>query len=364
MLHTGYECIQYNASDPAAILHRTTPPDATDRANGNNVKSRHLNQWITSFLERQPARANSLIITIYGDFIAPHGGTVWLGSFIRLVQPLGLNERMVRTSVYRLSQEKWLVSEQLGRKSFYSLTTSGRRRFEHAYRRIYFAPQDVWSGEWQLVLIPSSMTGSQRDTLRKELAWAGYGVLASGILAHPSANTDALLDILQETGAHDRVVAMKAANITALTSKPLQELVHECWNLDTLAAKYTDFIDLFRPVLRTLRAAASHDPEQCFMVQTLLMHDFRRALLHDPQLPSQLLPANWSGGIARQLCEDIYRITYPHAQQHLLSVCETASGPLLPAAPYFFERFGGLQPPAKADRRSDGKIVGDQPIHI
>ena len=78
----------------------------------------------------------SLIITIYGDFIAPHGGTVWLGSFIRLVQALGLNERMVRTSVYRLSQEKWLVSQQLGRKSYYSLTTSGRRRFEHAYRRI------------------------------------------------------------------------------------------------------------------------------------------------------------------------------------------------------------------------------------
>jgi hypothetical protein len=67
---------------------------------------------------------------------------------------------------------------------------------------------------------------------------------------------------------------------------------------------------------------------------------------------SQLLPANWSGGIARQLCEDIYRITYPHAQQHLLSVCETANGPLPPAAPYFYERFGGLQPPAKADRRT------------
>ena len=157
------------------------------------MKSRYLNQWIKDFLDQHPSRANSLIITIYGDFIAPHGGTVWLGSFIRLVQPLRLNERMVRTSVYRLSQEKWLVSEQLGRKSFYSLTTSGRRRFEHAYRRIYFAPQDTWTGEWQLVLIPASLAGAQRDTLRKELAWAGYGALASGIMAHPSANTEALL---------------------------------------------------------------------------------------------------------------------------------------------------------------------------
>lgn len=309
------------------------------------MKSRFVTQWINDFLEKHPTRANSLIITIYGDFIAPHGGTVWLGSFIRLVQPLGLNERMVRTSVYRLSQEKWLVSEQLGRKSFYSLTTSGRRRFEHAYRRIYFAPQDVWAGEWQLVMIPASLTGASRDSLRKDLAWAGYGTLASGILAHPSGDTDALLDILQETGAHDKVVAMKATNISSLSSKPLQELVHECWNLDALSAKYLDFIELFRPVLRTMRSAHSLDPEQCFLVQTLLMHAFRRALLNDPQLPSQLLPANWSGGVARQLCRELYGITYPHAQKHLLSVCETANGPLPPAAEYFYERFGGRATP-------------------
>lgn len=138
---------------------------------------------------------------------------------------------------------------------------------------------------------------------------------------------------------------MKAANISALASKPLQELVHDCWSLDVLAAKYTDFIELFRPVLRTLRAAGSLDPEQCFLVQTLLMHDFRRALLHDPQLPSQLLPANWSGGIARQLCEDIYRITCPHAQQHLLAVCQTANGPLPPQRPIFTNASAGCKRP-------------------
>lgn len=306
------------------------------------MKSRHLAQWTANLLDRHPARANSLIITVYGDFIAPHGGTVWLGSFIRLVEPLGLNERMVRTSVYRLSQEKWLVSEQIGRRSYYSLTTSGRRRFEHAYRRIYLAPQDTWGGDWQLVLFPGTLAGAARDQLRRELTWAGYGVLAPGVLAHPSPDSEALLDILQEAGAHDKVVAMRAANIGALTSRPLLELVHECWSLGQLAASYEEFVESFRPVLRTLRAASVLDPEQCFLAQTLLMHDFRRVLLHDPQLPAQLLPAHWSGGVARQLCRDIYRITWPHAQRHLMATCETASGPLPDAAPYFYERFGGL----------------------
>lgn len=306
------------------------------------MKSPFLAQWIDQYLAEHPARANSLLITVYGDFVAPHGGTIWLGSVIKLVEPLGLNDRVVRTTVYRLSQEKWLVSEQIGRKSYYSLTASGRRRFEQAYRRIYHAPQDLWNGEWQLVVLPSSLTTAQRDPLRKELLWAGYGPLAPGVLAHPSANTEQLLAILQETATHDKVVAMTASNIGALNSRPLQELVHECWNLQAIADHYRQFIDRLRPVLRTLRTARQLDPEQCFLIQTLLMHDFRRALLHDPLLPAPLLPRDWSGGVARDLCRDIYRLTFRAAQEHLLRIGETPDGPLPPAAPYFYERFGGL----------------------
>jgi len=43
---------------------------------------------------------------------------------------------------------------------------------------------------------------------------------APGVLAHPSADTESLLDILQETGAHDKVVAMRASSIGALASRP------------------------------------------------------------------------------------------------------------------------------------------------
>ena len=73
------------------------------------------------------------------------------------------------------------------------------------------------------------------------------------------------------------------------------------------------------------------------------MHDFRRALLHDPLLPPQLLPRDWSGGVARELCGELYRLTYPLALQHLRQVGETSDGPLPPVADYFFERFGGLR---------------------
>jgi phenylacetic acid degradation operon negative regulatory protein len=329
------------------------------------LKSRHLSQWISKFLEQHPTRANSLIITIYGDFIAPHGGTVWLGSFIRLVEPLGLNERMVRTSVYRLSQEKWLVSEQIGRRSYYSLTTSGRRRFEHAYRRIYFAPQDTWGR--RMATGPDPRLAGRRGT-RPVAQGADLGRLtapwrpASWPTRQPTPKPCSTSS--RRPAPTTRWWAMRASNISALTSKPLQELVHACWNLDALTAKYEDFIERFRPVLRTLRAAHELDPEQCFLVQTLLMHDFRRALLHDPQLPAQLLPANWSGGIARQLCRDIYAVTWPHAQRHLLTVCETASGPLPPLPPTFMSALTVWTAPKPARPSKLPIIDGYQAIHF
>ena len=151
------------------------------------MKNRLLGQWIEKQLADRPLRANSLIITIYGDMIAPHGGTAWLGGLIRLVGPLGLNPRAVRTSVFRLSREKWLVSEQIGRRSYYSLTAMGRRRFEHAFHRIYDDARVAWEGDWQVVLTPGhSLTPALREGLRKELLWEGYAAINPGVLIHPS----------------------------------------------------------------------------------------------------------------------------------------------------------------------------------
>lgn len=73
-----------------------------------------LNHLITRFQEQTPIRASSLIITLYGDAIEPHGGTVWLGSLIQLLEPIGINERLIRTSIFRLTKEGWLTAEKSG----------------------------------------------------------------------------------------------------------------------------------------------------------------------------------------------------------------------------------------------------------
>lgn len=307
------------------------------------MASRFVEQWIADLQAATPLRANSLIVTVYGDSIAPHGGTVWLGDFIRLVEPFGINPRMVRTAVFRLSREGWLAGQQVGRRSHYSITAAGQRRFEHAYRRIYHAPVTAWDGRWLLVFTGTpGIAPVQREALRRELLWQGYGALAPGVMGHPDTDERTLLEVLDDAGLRDRVLAMRAESLGEAASRPLRELARSCWNLEDIAALYAQFVKRFRPLLRAMAMARELDARQCFLVRTLLIHEFRRILLRDPQLPPALLPDGWPGAAARSLCADIYRLTHEFAERHLSATLESPEGALPPAAPYFYERFGGL----------------------
>jgi phenylacetic acid degradation operon negative regulatory protein len=314
------------------------------------MKSRALGQWIEARFAARPLRAKSLIVTVLGDMIVPRGGTVGLAGFIQLVEPLGLNARLVRTSVFRLSREKWLVSEQIGRRSYYSVTTAGRRRFELAGHRFYGDPRRAWDGDWRLVFLPSHcLPPAERDALRKQLLWEGFAAIAPGVLAHPSAENDALLEILQNAEAHDRVVVMSAQTLGALSARPLKELVDECWNLGAVAAEYQAFVDAFRPVARALRGAAVLDPKQCFVVRALLMHEFRRVQLRDPLLPRQLEPTDWPGEAARALCRDIYRLCWDGAERRLSAILDVADGPLPAATDGMQRRFASTEATSEMD---------------
>src|SRR4029453_14301246 len=83
---------------------------AASRSSRRTAVDTRVSRWIGRERSRHPPRAKSLVVTVWGDAIAPHGGAVWLSGLIKLLAPLGLNERLVRTSVYRLAQEGWRLS--------------------------------------------------------------------------------------------------------------------------------------------------------------------------------------------------------------------------------------------------------------
>ncbi len=303
---------------------------------------------IARLRKRIRPKAKSVIITVYGDSVMHHGGSAWLGSLIKLVQPLGLNERVVRTSVFRLAKEEWLAADQIGRRSFYRLTEAGRHRFDTAHGRIYHHASRPWDGVWTFVIIDFAATKpDRRDALRSDLRWQGFGQLAPGVLLHPDPDEAALRQALADAGAASTALVMRAtAEAGARTAN--RDLVNRCWDLKRLAAEYAAFLDTFRPVWQALNGAEHLDPKTCFVVRTLLMHAYRRVLLRDPKLPDELLEADWPGTSARLLCRNLYRLIQAAAEQHLMAELESADGAVPEAHPTYFLRFGGLDTAADA----------------
>ena len=82
-------------------------------------------------------RANSLLITVFGDAFAPRRQSIWLGSLIELLGLFGLSNRLVRTNAFRLSADDWFIATRLGRRSYYGLSDAGLLRVQHADQRIY-----------------------------------------------------------------------------------------------------------------------------------------------------------------------------------------------------------------------------------
>lgn len=288
----------------------------------------------------RPLRGGSLIITVFGDAILPRGGSIWLGSLIKLVQPLGLSERLVRTSVFRLSQDGWIESTQVGRRSYYAVAPTGERSFATATNRIYGYREAKWNQTWRLLILPQTFREG-RDQLRKELLWQGFGALSTGVMGHPDPDETALAQLIEEMQLTDKIVMMDAQ--VPQQTQALTSVIRDCWNLEELESAYTQFIRQFTPLKKSISRVASLPPREAFLARTLLIHQFRKTLLRDPTLPAELLPEDWIGVTARDLCRHLYRRLYVPSEAHLSAIGETLDGPLEPADPSVLSRFGGLE---------------------
>jgi phenylacetic acid degradation operon negative regulatory protein len=270
-------------------------------------------------------RANSLLITLYGDALAPRGQAVWLGSLISLMELFDLSSRLVRTSAFRLTADDWLVATRVGRRSFYALSETGQQRVQNADRRIYEFTLPAWDGCWTLAMLDTTMRASDRQILRRELLWEGFGQVSANLFAHPHGDHSALQAILKTTKTQDKVAVLRASGFETYSEQPLQNILHQAFKLTEVALAWQQFIARFKPMLDEM---AEMSTAEAFFVRILLIHEYRRVLLRDPHLPEALLARHWPGVQGRQLCEALYRGLLTRSEQFLCSQAEACDGPL------------------------------------
>lgn len=274
--------------------------------------------------------AGSLIISVFGDAVLPRGGRIGLGSLIQLLTPLGVSDRLIRTAIFRLVKEEWMYSEAIGRRADYMLTPAGLRRFEESARQIYAAESPAWDHRWRLILSVGELNAKQRERLKRALFWQGFGAIGSDCFVHPSADLGTVMDALKTEGMADllkHLMPLTSEISNTDTDMVNTDTVKRAWNLDQLSSAYAEFVKQYQPVLTQLQSAnTSASDESQFLLRTLLIQDYRRLLLRDPELPKVLLPKDWSGQQARQLCQALYKQLLTPSERHITQHMKLADG--------------------------------------
>src|SRR5262245_60946564 len=254
------------------------------------------------FEGRRPIRAGSLIVTLYGDAIAPRGGSLWLGSLNELMRSFGIEPGLVRTAMSRLVGEGWFERTRRGRNSFYRLSAKGAAEFAEAGRRIYRGGEVRWDGGLG-VLVLGADDPRRRQEQRDALSRLGYGQLAPNVMLRPSD------DIAGSAGAEVAAAAEGAIRMNAridTDGDAARRLARQCWQLGDLGTAYQGLLEDLGPLTRPHRALEQPDDEQAFQIRILLIHEYRRIVLRDPLLPPELLPPDWPGAPVRETCRKIY----------------------------------------------------------
>lgn len=297
-------------------------------------------------LDQIDFRAPSLLVTIWGDTIAPTTDAVWLGSLIRLAEDFRLNERVVRTAVFRLQKDGWLQSQQEGRRSFYDLAPAGRHLTTTADTRIYRAAAPEWDGSWLTLIAPPAASG-KREHLARELRLQGFGQAAPGVFVVPGQDAAGARSLLRDLQADQDTAVLVSRDMDRVDPAPLRALVARAWDHDAIDRNYAGFIRLFEDITT---GVPDLDDRQAFIVRTLLIHEFRRIILTDPMLPSTLLPSGESGAQARQLARDVYWMVEAGAARHASAVLEGRRGRLSKPGPAYYHRFmtADGSPPGRA----------------
>lgn len=282
---------------------------------------------LASYQDTLTIHAKSIVSTIFGDIVSPYGGRIWLENLVQLAAPLGINERLIRTILFRLSDEKWVYGTRLGRRSYYQLTESALTQTQQTEPLIYQPRSKDWDGHWLFVfLVIKPVDTEARTQLEQKLKWMGFGTISRHVWAHPEGSIEHVQTHINELGLASKVVCMRAQNIFDIDSGLTlddSQLVQLCTPTQKVEDEYQAFINHFSPLHDCLPSLITNSSANELMaLRILLIDQFRRIILHDPHLPQPLLPDNWIGQKAWELCQEIYQPLIVPGNDYYVELCK------------------------------------------
>lgn len=240
-------------------------------------------------------RNRTVLVTFLGAVVRRMGGWLPTAGTVELMGECGIDPTSVRTAVFRLKKRGWLEPQAMGEQRGYVLTSVATEALAAGDEVIWHArqPADLGDG-WCIVhfSVPESAR-ARRHQLRSHLAALGFGNIGTAVWIAPARMRRAA-----ELAVAELELTQYAAVFVGdhVGGQDLDLLIRGGWDLTAIDQRYQDFLARF-----TAEARSGDGPVElrnAFTSYLSVVDHWRRLPYRDPGLPSQVLPADWSGPAA------------------------------------------------------------------
>lgn len=246
-------------------------------------------------------------MSVLGEFVLVNSGHAWTRTLLELGEHLGLKDKATRQALSRLEQRGHLTRSREGRQTRWHLTEPTTDLLQDGAERIYAFGRGTrpWAGNWLVVLASVPERDRQaRYRMTGALNFAGFGSLGQGTWLCPWVDREA--SAVEILGRLEVDATIFRAELGQLGSG--RDLAERAWDLPALADDYRSFLSSAEAIDRSLTGAAAA------AAVTSLVHQWRQFPLADPDLPAELLPADWPGHRAAATFTECRAALTPAAQ--------------------------------------------------
>lgn len=244
-----------------------------------------------------------LLMTLLGHYWFGRDEHLPSGALVELLAEFGVSEPGARAALNRLTKRGLLVPSKRGRNTFYGLHDPAALIEKSLRRVVAFGARDAreWDGYWTTVAFSVPEAQRQlRHFVRTNLRVLGFVALYDGLWCSPWEEQESALRVLSDLGVEFATVMR--VQVDSHSTLP----VLSAWDLAGVRSKYVAFEQEFgslRPAVRS----KSLSPSEALVARTKLLDEWREFPDLEPDLPVEMLPADWPRAHARKLFVDLYR---------------------------------------------------------
>jgi phenylacetic acid degradation operon negative regulatory protein len=250
------------------------------------------------------ANPQHLLLTLLGDYWYGREAPLPSAALVDLLEEFSVTGVSARAALSRLARRGLLVLSKGGRRTYYALSPRAAEVLTEGVRHIlsFGATETSWWGRWTMAVF--SIPEEQRDlrhVLRTRLRWLGLASLYDGVWISPHDRVEAVSVVLKELGvANATVLAGEIGPDSPPGGDPLR-----AWDLDQLRRLYDELVSDYAQ-LRVRCRAGQVTAAEALVARTALMDAWRNFPNLDPELPPELLPADWPRARARETFIELY----------------------------------------------------------